>query len=370
MADGIIYEPRSIWDLQRAAAGETELVFDREHLMNGTRHPITLRRMAISPIGYILRRVSRGINAPTAQNSWNGLHLINELRIRITAPFRQHYSRYEIRLPGYQPRPRWPAPVAATYAAAYASCLLGTSRLDFDHPLVVPRTAGLEFSMTGYLLPTGYAPADPTTRSRASVLWQEAGGSFAGAGRYRAGQLVAEVNPAVEFNPDSPVPLPPDGMGANSGAGFSTDPWANGHFTAADFKAQDDVRQGTAKLTGLAVHIDQIDYDAAIDALGAPFAGWPVAPNCLRVGTRVRSEVVGEWWWRPGAPMGLVLDTITPALVYELPEPITLGPGDSLNVRAELPGTVAVSNPEGGTDNVNPVINLGIAFNGEAAIEG
>ena len=75
----------------------------------------------------------------------------------------------------------------------------------------------------------------------------------------------------------------------------------------------------------------------------------------------------GRYWWRPGAPIALVLDHITPAFVYELPVPITVGPGDALDVELEVP--LSTTFPDDGTATT-PTFNLGVSFNGYAAIEG
>jgi hypothetical protein len=128
----------------------------------------------------------------------------------------------------------------------------------------------------------------------------------------------------------------------------------------------------------MGVAINQIDYDdfAAADADGLGFdtnLGMKFGPVSQRIGCRARmgAGVNTDWWWRPGAPLALVLDTITPALVYKLPEPITLSPGDTLSVEADVPGTnyfdSELASITGETDSR---VQLGVSFNGYTAIEG
>jgi hypothetical protein len=123
---------------------------------------------------------------------------------------------------------------------------------------------------------------------------------------------------------------------------------------------------------GFAVQIDQIDYDDVvidtnlIAALGAP-AGQPVAPLSLRTAIRARMKNggTGNYWWRPGAPLALVCPSITPAQVYKLPVPITLVPGDNLEIELETPGPITIGETE-----INPLYQVGVALCGFAAIEG
>jgi hypothetical protein len=185
----------------------------------------------------------------------------------------------------------------------------------------------------------------------------------------------------TNYQNDSCFPFTPDPISINVGgipvgvpktAGTSShDPWysglvttggvqvkANAQLTGGGFKAQQPNRSGSARFTGMRVMLDQLYWDGG-------FAD-PVAPLATRVGTRVRNiSGSGEWWWRPGAPIALVMDTITPALVYKLPSAITLGPGDTLDVEMRFPA-VLLEQMEG--DDIS--FQIGISFNGYAAIEG
>jgi len=62
--------------------------------------------------------------------------------------------------------------------------------------------------------------------------------------------------------------------------------------------------------------------------------------------------------------MSLVCDKITPALVYALPKPIILDPGDTLDIIMDFPAGPTVEEPD------NPIpIQIGVSLNGYATIE-
>jgi hypothetical protein len=173
----------------------------------------------------------------------------------------------------------------------------------------------------------------------------------------------------TEFDPLSPVPFPLNNflpVAINQPQAWP--PLSK--FNTQDFDQQAGTRQGSGRITGLGVHINQTLYDDDLQNAGAPIAGNPVYPMCMNIGCRVRATNAGSgnWWWRPGAPVGLVLDTITPALVHELARPIVLQPGDSLEVSLEPVRTTVI--PLSPPVTVNPITFLGISFNGYASIEG
>ena len=89
-----------------------------------------------------------------------------------------------------------------------------------------------------------------------------------------------------------------------------------------------------------------------------------MTPLALRTGCRIRTTDGGTKmdWWRPGAPIGLVLNTVSAAMTYKLPRPLTLEPGDQFEVELTVPPAANVENPD--------VYSIGLALNGYAAIEG
>ena len=113
--------------------------------------------------------------------------------------------------------------------------------------------------------------------------------------------------------------------------------------------------------------IDQIAFD---EELAPAFPASVIAPVSTRIGSRVRlvGGPVNDYWWRPGAPMALTFDTTTPAAVYWLDEPITLMPGDALDVIAE------VRTDSFASEDINAayaaMYQFGISFNGFTAING
>ena len=56
---------------------------------------------------------------------------------------------------------------------------------------------------------------------------------------------------------------------------------------------------------------------------------------------------------------------MTPAQVYKFPTPITLGPGDNLEVELQTPEAVTI-----GGNLIEPLYQVGIGMCGYAAIEG
>jgi hypothetical protein len=164
-------------------------------------------------------------------------------------------------------------------------------------------------------------------------------------------------------------PYPPDASFAPDAAPAGGSQWwpPEQTFDGRQFDAQESTRSGSTKLTDLRVHIDQRLYDTAMQtAFATPEQPTPMS---LRTGTRIRLVNGGTkaWWWRPGAPLALVFDHITPANVYELPEPITLGPEEHLEVELLFPAAF----PQPDEEPLEPTAyHLGVSLNGYAAIEG
>ena len=122
-----------------------------------------------------------------------------------------------------------------------------------------------------------------------------------------------------------------------------------------------------SQIYGFAVGIQQISYDNTLNS--ASFTA-PIAPLSARIGTRARCKDFGssEWWWRPGAPLCLVAPTITPAQVFKLAKPITLGPGEGIIVEVQVPAGTSVDSSPPAT--LNPIYNIGLSLAGHAIIEG
>jgi len=168
--------------------------------------------------------------------------------------------------------------------------------------------------------------------------------------------------------PFGPI-ITPQALQASQAAGAAptTALWPPQHtINPRTWKAQSPAAQGSAEFTGMSVMIDQIDYDDS--NIAAATTPSPFAMLATRIGCRMRLTDGGTkaWFWRPGAPLVLVFPDITPALVCKLDKPITLGPGEQLEVELTTPAvTLNPSNVAMPT-----TYQFGIALNGYAAIEG
>lgn len=384
---GIWYQPRSLWSVLYVATAQTAqneypYRFSRKHFRNGTRWPITLTRMAVSPVNYALSYMDNIGGGPyTGTPHGLGISILKGARIRISAPFRKSYSRQEIALGSYAALPTG-QPHGTT---GWDSSLFGVSYLHFDKPLIVAENSACMLQSGGMsavsFVPTGQPEATfsfSTSPLFASYYFNQAGGMFAGAQRAARGTLEQDfpnVNPDPDLDTGYPFGLPGSYIFIPGAPGTTNWP-PQAQITAAQFDKQGSTRSGSNLFYGMGVSIDQILYDdtAAADAAGngviVDQGGFRIAPLSTRMGCRARMShgVNTDWWWRPGAPMALVLDTITPALVFKLPEPITLGPGETLNVEGMFPGVEYFGNDQG--DNDEKLLQVGVSFNGYTAIEG
>jgi len=369
-AGGFLYEPRSFWDIAsfELTADAQVVRFNREHFRNGERWPITVNRIALSGINYLLQTMPTAGQIFPYQTSGS---VGASAQIAVTPPFRQHYGRNPVLLNTMNPRPTsMPQP-----RTAFASSLWGQCALTFDKPLYLPQRGNIQWDISAGYIPAG-DPDDPEVP--AYMLFQEEGGLFAGSARtfdFLVRGLQAGAWFPSHLDPNVPVPTQerwpyvPDAYTWIYGTdpGNSTDFWdPAGGFSGREFDRQEATRAGTTKVLGVRTMIDQIAHDEYINAL-PNLAPTVVEPLSTRLGARIKTEHGGSqtWWWRPGAPLALVMDTITPAAVYELPYPLTLQRGDSLEVELRLPPVTGL--------NGNPsrrMMNVGIALNGWAAIEG
>ena len=380
---GLLYEPRAFWsvgtiDTTAAHAGTQQLVLPRNDFLNGEKYPITLTKLTFLPVNYFFQRLQAAIGP-------GGYHLVadasfNEAQILISAPQRQQTSREPIRIMGHTAKPTWEPEITTSLGGAagvtplaYASSLWNVCRWDFDFPMLIPPRGGLELGFSGITIPSVwlgdqpdmpltvavYEGPQPKTTQGGELLFP---GNLREARRVPVWAVPSQVAPFIQ--PEAAV-LPAKAAGFTASIIQTWQPETM--LTGGAFKRQNaNAASAVANpVTGFAVHIEQIDYDDEYEAL-AP--GVVVQNSILtRIAARARMTDGGTkaWWWRPGAPLALVCPTITPALVYELPEPITLGPGDDLEIEINTPGPVTVDgNPE------TPVYQVGVGLCGYAAIEG
>ncbi|MHC4717522.1 MAG: hypothetical protein ACYS5V_11165 [Planctomycetota bacterium] len=357
------------------------LLLDRRHFYNGTRYPIQINRLSIMGVNYTFNRVPEGAPVRTLQAST----VINRCRLGISFPQRFHVNSKRFVLdaaiaprPTWQPRPPDPSVPGQPGAGYPVSSLWGQSMLGFDKPLYLPIDGTITWQLSA-INRWGDAAGGLANTIPVTMLYQEEGGLFGGSARTFQTQIqpfsdlnyVAENAQEIERwpYPVDPFQAPPtDGVGTRQWWAPETE------FNGQIFDRQESTRAGSTKLTDMRCFIDQRHYDEELFDSAVGGAGTSPQPSAvsMRIGTRVRTRNAGskEWWWRPGAPLALVFDKITPANVYKLPEPITLGPGEQVNIEMEFPA--ASWQPGGEVPPPPQPINfhVGVALNGYAAIEG
>lgn len=359
---GALFEPRGFWDIAQldtsdaVTSGEPNVVkLDREHFRNGARWPIILTRIALAPIAYLLEQQAgvAPVDATSYRNDGMNLGLAQVL---IDAPFRQGYSKRYIVGRGMQARPT-SEPGMRYSTTTYASGLWNVVRMGFDKPLVLPNKGAVEIGIGTYI--NANLAADSSLGVYVNV--EERGGLWSGASR--AAVMLSRVH-----NANGGYPFEPDAWPAFFDATINgrqtIEPYPFGTFRAQDYIKQNPSRGGAGGICidAINVHVPQSDYDD--DLQGTAVAGHPVTPFSLRLpcAARTRAGGTGQWWWRPNAPLGLMFNEITPAFVYDLPQPITLAPGDCLDVALQFPWLAS--------NAITPKYQIGAALTGFAVIEG
>jgi hypothetical protein len=378
--DGFWYQPASLWSIAYVdASAEVDSIrfnFKREHFRNPTRHPITINRFALNGVNYPVDIMN--VSTSELQSVANSA-ILNQATIAISAPYRKNYSRMTIPLAAYAPRPTgW-----VSGSTLSDSSLFGTNYLHFDKPILLPRKGALEVALTGMTSMIsdcfGADPADniefpilPLRRGR--FYYHEVGGLFSGSSRQKGLLVISGENVAPIPDPYSGIPfaVPPGYDVFSDGGTVPVELWPpESRMTARDFEQQESTRSGSSQVYGMGVFIEQIDWDDDIKAQflakQATAAGrdYKIAMMASRLGCRARATHApgsNDWWWRPGAPLCLVMDTITDALVYDLPQPITLSQGETLDVTMFVPGATAAA--------AGPGYQVGISFNGWTSVEG
>lgn len=373
--DTLIHEPRALWTIVRtqAPASEATILSGRtevnpEHFRNISRYPMTLTKMCVCAIGYTYRQFTDSVVDLTDVH--NSMVAGNLVEIAVAAPYSVHWGRRDFIATQTPPCPTAEPGFDLDPTIPWASGAWGLCRWNFDRLLWLPRKAGLQFDMSPFWLPSILEASDPVVRGVISFSEVQTG-LLGGNDRMfldmmysiRASQIVAAGVPQ------------PDAFGATVAA-KARDSLINFPFLfpQRNFNRQETNRgQDRNAFESFAVLIEQIDYDQDIQDAGAPFSGDPIAPISTRVATRARCFNGGtnEWWWRPGAPLCLVSPTITPALVYDLPEPIVLGPGEQLELEVQVPAGVLITPAVGSSipSLFQPTYQIGISFTGYASIE-
>lgn len=369
----LLYEPRAFWSLARVDTASAQprppftVRLPANDFLNGEKYPVTLTKVLVAPINYTFSRFSDANPALTAANFRNcGVAAVEHPRVVISAPQRQYY----LRNPGHpqvatpQPSDTPNNPGAAFGTPDYASSLWGLTRWQFDKPMIIPKLGDLEFDLSTFTIPPGL-PGVPIS-PRAFIHFEEAGGNLFGGNARQSQQInLKSYNNTLGGTP----PFPPDGFGPSNFAQSILATWpSDQRYSAKRYAAENPSSDGSIPVTAFNVMIDQQVYDSNVGTspiIGAN-AGSQVSPLSLRVAARarMRNGGTGSWWWRQGAPLALVCPSITPAQVYDLPEPITLGPGDRLDLEVTAPGPII-----DGQVQIDSVYQLGVSLCGYASIE-
>jgi len=366
------YEPRAYWTVQSLASGVVtpygangRVVVPDDHFRNGSRFPVRLTHLLVSPVGYLFRSIV-GAQPYTLANFDNSGAAVGRTRIRISSPHNAYFEPFDMRLFEFASVATSDSPGATEdLNFGYQSTLLGVSRWDFDLPYFVPRRGNIQLDLS-------VAPrSDDITGSAditSSVLFTERGGARLANARFRERKTLAFGNVTAAgpglFYPHEGVAVPCDQIGIQA-AGATTFWESNGLFSPKRYETQEGSRgREYNEVTGFSVALDQIDHDDGVDAASATA---PVSSMATRIGCRAKTRNcgTGELWWRECAPLALVCPTMTPALVKRLDEPIWLGPGEQLQVELEAPSPIV--NSEDAT--ISPIYNMGVSLCGYAVVE-
>lgn len=363
--DRYFYEPRAFWSVgygQPSTTGPQRTIrFPQEHFINGSRFPIRLTKLCVSPVGYLARSFT------AADPSQFDACMAGISRALVSLEYPMGYSGQ--RRPGpthlYGTDPTGDPDMENT-ATPYVSSLFGMSRWDFDLPYYVPQTyqVALELSnVRGYQGVTG-----SLNYASWRAFYERTGSLILGHAVQRFGLI--QTSPLGFGFPGGPQPFDsPDnavfpGLAGNAPSGWS----AGGRWPGEEWPRQK-ANRGLpyTESTGFGVFLDQRAFDDEVFAdFFATFPDIRVAPLSQRIATKCRTigAGTGEKWWRDGAPLSLVTPTITPAFVRDLEDPIVLGPGESVIVSLQLPPTRVVDDT-----TVDPIYSVGVSLTGYAVVE-
>lgn len=369
--EGLLYEPRAFWSYGRYASADAAtspapagtVLLPKEHFYNGSKHPITLLYALVCPLNYTydLYRQTVITGPPNWRNC--GAAAMADTKIVISSRQRQHYLRIPGILGALPPRPMWESQPGDIGQTGSLDVHQNTYRWEFDVPMVLPRMGSMEFGLGRYTLP---AFAGQPLASAPVTAWvkTEEIGSLALKGAARA----ANFRVRNTTTPNTPAAFPPDGFGPSSTNANGPGIWdPTQALRAQDFQSQGQSSDGSTPIVSLATMIDQKDYDDELttNPPGNTSPGARISPLGFRIPTRARTTQGGtnEWWWREGAPLALVSPHRTPAQVFNFRHPLTLGPGDNLEIELTFPQGVA-----SGGEPINRVTQVAISFCGYAAI--
>lgn len=375
--EGPIFEPRAFWDVAKVTPTRVErpsfTVMSRENFRNGTRNPVVLDRMLLAPVGYTFNDFPGLRTPPVAVGDIDACAAVLErCKVLVTAPDRFGWSWRTNLIAGLCEEQVHDQTMRVDPLRPYSAGLLNTLRWDFpeEHAMILPRGGALGIDLGLVLLQPGGLQADEVENAYATIAWHEEYGIVGGDARTKRVPL--------RWSNLAPPMFPffaADGLGFNQPGQTGQLYPPESSFTSKDWRQQQQTQAGSTKVTGFSIAIDQIAWEDAIQDIAppppfAPFAGQPLASLALRLPVRMAGTTDGGSkmeWWRPNAPLALVMPSMTPAKVFRLMQPITLNPGDCLEVELETPGGFQAlpSDPP-----IFPTYQIGVSFTGYARIEG
>lgn len=363
--DRYFYEPRALWSTaqgQASTAGARRMLsFPQEHFLNGSRFPIRLTKLCVSPVGYLAKSFTAQ-NASEYDACMAGISR-SQLQIAYPRSYTGQRRNGPVDLFGLDATG---SPSMAGSSAPYASSLFGVSRWDFDVPYFVAGKYAIDLSLSNV---RAYQGISAQTFRAWRMFYERTGSLILGHCVQRYGLL--DSAPLGYGYPRGPQPVDaPDnavfaGVAGNAPTGWS----AAGRWPGTDFDEQRSNRGlPYTEVTGFGVMLDQRSFDDEVYTdLSGTWFDITVAPLAQRIATRCRTTTAGtgEKWWRDGAPLSLVTPSInSAAYVHTLEDPIVLMPGDSIQPNLVLPETYIVDD-----STVDPIYSVGLSFCGYAVVE-
>ncbi len=380
---GYTYEPRVLWgrmlrervtNQQGVVVSETFTPFDREHFYNSQRWPIVLTHMNLlskplegaTPFGILDDFSSPEIAMPKVRISKMG-----------SAPFS---VMDQIGAIGWEGTTNSGPRARDAHSLTLASFLDGfnTVRWDLELPLTIPDRGMVQFDISGIppIFEFGPDPQDTLTVVARSTFqfFENATAPQQTPGNTRSFVtdriLTMSERDCKHFTSPTATQVLSDIANAEAGLnpfalGTSTT-WDNGYgmpgrqFIArqASVNRPSSISSMTATFAKL-LNVGEITDPRRLYFMPGQDGSTPRAftarqnlTQSIYTRARVQQGGTNTWWWREGAPLALVMPTITPCPVYRFPKPITLGLGEGLTVTGEIPtdGLYPATSFESGDD--------------------
>ncbi len=376
---GLSFEPRAFWDvatvdaISPAAQGNEQLiVLNSANFYNAQRWPIVIDRITYAPINYLLKRYAKaGGGTPHGFFAASNIFLP---RATMAVRLRTAFSNEPMVVSMEATEPSYGGGPPSMDTERFWSSNFGHVYYKFPKVMELPQDANIQFDLSVFDGVTNAGAPAPVAHARWATAFHEylhhdlrLGGARV-FGAPLAGASATTQSPFGEVI--SPVATIPGNLTSSATFPPQHQP------TPREFDAQSPVASNSIEETrisrfyGISVAIDQIDYDdnAAAALLAAAGASFQPCMLAMRIAARARTRGGGTqaWWWREGAPLALVMPTITPASVIKLARPITIAPGDQLEVELRIPPQL----PDATNVLAEATYSVGIGFNGHAVIAG